>query len=509
MKKFVYLIQSADHMPYGDLPGPDNDIILLTWKSPADFAGAVYYPDSSWNEGRNRLLQEALLRGGGEGYLYYIFLDDDCLISEDRDFARRMGITLTGNPFRTFERFLVEWEPAIGYTRYDWQHFEPGQAVNGGYNFDAIFNAFHREALSLLMPYYTGYDTESWLYSQLLINHLAAVFYNPHRLQFNAVTTANRRLKGYRCRKKYWSIPTTFLVNAFKSDWVDRINRHHPNDPAPFINDPPRRKDRPYTLSSEEIDRHFYRSHPLVKYRQWNARHTPVPRKRPQRPLRAAVCMSGSCRCLEQTAQSIKDNVLAPLSDYDLFMYVPEDDHCRLAQMLEPRVLEVAPDQPIDEAGLVHGKNCRLKTGVQSYLQQLYGLKKCNRLRCEYEARHNRSYDYIVRCRPDLMFLSPLPKAETLDLSYVYVPDFHHFDGLNDRFALGPPMYMNRYLNKFDDFHQYATDWIKKDSAALPVSAEMFTSGQLKQYGISTRSLPIRFNRVRAHGVIQDTTPHD
>ena len=62
VKKFVYLIQSADHMPYGELPGPDNDIILLTWKNPADFNGALHYPNSSWNEGRNRLLQIAAIR---------------------------------------------------------------------------------------------------------------------------------------------------------------------------------------------------------------------------------------------------------------------------------------------------------------------------------------------------------------------------------------------------------------------------------------------------------------
>ena len=509
VKKFVYLVQSADHMPYENLPGPESDIILLTWKKPADFQGAVHCPGSSWNEGRNRLLQEALHRADrdGEDYLYYIFLDDDCLIQEDGDFARQMGACLTGNPFRTFERFLLEWEPAVGYTRYDWQHFVPQQVVNGGYNFDAIFNAFHREALSLLLPYYTGYDAESWLYSQLLINHLTAVFYNPYRLQFNAVTTANRRLKGYSCRKKYWSIPTTFLVNAFKSGWVERINRQRPNDPAPFINEAPRKKDRSYALSPQELERHFDTAHPLFRYRKLNG-HRPCPTEpAPQRPLRTAVCISGSCRSLDQTARSIKDNLLARLFHYDLFMFVPEDEHCHLAWLLEPTVLEVAPDQPIDEAGLAHGTNCRLKTGVQSYLQQLYGLKRCNSLRCKYEEQHHLQYDCVIRCRPDLMFLSPLQRIEALDLGYLYVPDFHHFDGLNDRFALGRPAYMSRYMNKYDDFHQYAMDWGKKDGSALPVSAEMFTSGQLKQYNIPVRSLPIRFNRVRAYGTIQDTAP--
>jgi hypothetical protein len=96
-------------------------------------------------------------------------------------------IALTGNPFRTFEQFLLEWEPAVGYTRYDWQHFEKDSAVNLGHNVDALFNAFHRETLRFLLPYYTGFDSESWLYSQHILNHLASLLYHPYRIQYNLV----------------------------------------------------------------------------------------------------------------------------------------------------------------------------------------------------------------------------------------------------------------------------------------------------------------------------------
>ena len=94
----------------------------------------------------------------------------------------------------------------------DWQHFEKGQAVNLGHNIDALFNAFHRETLSFLLPYYTGFDSESWLYSQHIINHMTGCSTTPYRIQYNLVTTANARRKGYAQRKKYWNIPTTFLA---------------------------------------------------------------------------------------------------------------------------------------------------------------------------------------------------------------------------------------------------------------------------------------------------------
>lgn len=124
MKPFVYLIQASHHMPYRGLPDEQNDIILLTWKTPSDWPGALFLPGSSWNEGRNALLAEARRRvqGGVADYRYYIFLDEDIRIKEDTDLAESLGAPLTGNPFRTFEAWLLDWEPAVGYTRYSWQH---------------------------------------------------------------------------------------------------------------------------------------------------------------------------------------------------------------------------------------------------------------------------------------------------------------------------------------------------------------------------------------------------
>ena len=92
MKPFVYLIQSESEMPYSDLPDEHNDIILLTWKEPSDRKGAIFYPKSTWNEGRNRLLKEALSRNAE--YIYYIFLDGDCIVKEDAELAQALNTPL-------------------------------------------------------------------------------------------------------------------------------------------------------------------------------------------------------------------------------------------------------------------------------------------------------------------------------------------------------------------------------------------------------------------------------
>lgn len=218
--------------------------------------------------------------------------------------------------------------------------------------------------------------------------------------------------------------------------------------------------------------------------------------------MKIAVCMSGQCRTLNQTHENIRQNLMEPIGDYDLFMYVPEDAHSNDARLLNPTVLKIAEDLPIDEGKLVNGKNCRFKSGVQAYLQQLYALKECNRLRLSYEQENGFGYDCVIRCRPDILFTSPVPDITGLDLEVVFLPDFHHFDGCNDRFAIGNSTNMTVYFSKIDCVHQYVEDYY--ENQGVPLSAEMFTIIHLRTNNIATDILPIRFNRVRTHGITND-----
>ena len=505
MKPFIYLIQAARHMPYPDIPGPDSDVLLLTWQHPAQDANSIYLPGSSWAEGRNRLLWEArqqARRNGGD-HLYYIFMDDDCQVREDAGLAHQLGIPLTGNPFRTFEAFLRDWEPAVGYTRYDWQHYEKGRAVNLGHNIDALFNAFHRETLDVLLPYYTGFDSESWLYAQHIVNHLASLFYHPYRIQCNWVQTANTRRKGYAQRKKYWSIPTTFLCGALRPAYRARLNTETPNTAVPGPGQA-RKKDRTYLMSVAARQAAMIHDHPLWRQQ----RSGPAIPRRPRRlspHSRVAVCMSGRCLGLEKTHGNLRRHLLGRLPAYDLFMFVPADDDADLAALLRPTVLQAEPDRPIDEGRLHNGQNCLIKVGVQRYLQQLQGLQACDRLRRQYAQANDMHYEVVIRCRPDVLFEAPLPDLGELDLNYLYVPDFHLYEGVNDRLAIGNPDHMAIYMNKLEAFETYVRDWTAANSQAPPVTAEMFTAGHLRQHAIPVRRLPVRFNRVRAGKIKKDT----
>ncbi len=505
MKPFVYLIQAAENMPYPELPDTGNDIILLTWKTPSQVPGALFLPGSSWNEGRNALLAEARKRveASGADYLYYIFLDEDVQIKEDTELAEHLGVPLTGNPFRTFENWLLDWEPAVGYTRYSWQYTEADALANLGHNFDALMNAFHREALPLLLPYYTGFDAESWLYSQLIVAHLCTLFYPEHRLQCNLVLTKNKTRRSYVQKKRYWHIPTTFLCTALPKQLRGRLPQDRPNRSEP-MSGVPRKKDGSYRLD-DVLRRRIDWGHPLFRYREdADPKGADCPKCGPHR--RMALLVSGSLALLDRTVDNLRTMLIERLPSCDVFVFAPDDAGSRNVELLSPIRWRIEPDKPIPEGRLRNGVNCQLKTGVQRYLQQLNGLKQCWRLFDEWRSQTGIVYDVVIRCRPDIRFVQPVDKIERIDLRYVHVPDFHGFDGVNDRFAVGNPEDMACYMNKLDEFDSYVTDWYAAGCSSQPVSAEMFTAGQLRRHGIRIRQAPFRFNRVRVHGEKRDVT---
>jgi hypothetical protein len=284
------------------------------------------------------------------------------------------------------------------------------------------------------------------------------------------------------------------------------LNTAQPNTPQPAPGRP-RKKAGSYGQALAMIEKHWHADHPLLKHRRLEAIAPRTACKR-RHPLRVAVCLSGRCRGLERTHRHLQANLLEPLGQYDLFMYVPDDGDAHLATRLNPTRLARVPDRHLDEGGLVNGTHCLLKVGIQRYLQQLHGLKMCDRMRRDYAQKHAVRYDMVLRTRPDLLFESPLSNPADLDLNYIYVPDFHMYEGCNDRFAIGNPENMTIYMNKLDDWHDYVTAWFRASPKAPPVTAEMFTSGQLRQHGIQVRLLPVRFNRVRAHKVKTDWEDH-
>lgn len=223
MKKFVYLTQVKRDLPehLEQLESADSDVIFISWKEKSSDPRAIFAPNSTWTFGRNRLYKEVQ----NTNYEYYIFLDGDVELTHQKVYHGYRSVA-DANPWRLFEKYLLEFRPAVGVPDYRWHlaggwknygYKDYGQEIQTLRFFDAALTAFHRDAFNVLMPYYDGLEPESECYSQQLLSHLASVLYKGYVLQFNALLSINH------CRDRgdaefYLTIPDNFFLQALKDD---------------------------------------------------------------------------------------------------------------------------------------------------------------------------------------------------------------------------------------------------------------------------------------------------
>ncbi len=137
------------------------------------------------------------------GYHYYIFLDDDADLEFNSFTPEEMK---TQTPFRAFEGWLLEYEPAIGVANYPNSRqgvdfiFKRRRMLFGINEksmvvpviwFDALFNAFHHKAIEHILPYPTQYDNQSWWSAQLHVICSVEPKFRGQALSFVPITVSN------------------------------------------------------------------------------------------------------------------------------------------------------------------------------------------------------------------------------------------------------------------------------------------------------------------------------
>lgn len=264
IKRFIYLFQTPRDLPplLESVESADSDVVFLSWLEKSSDPRSIHYPSSSWTQGRNRLLKEVM----GRPYQYFIFGDGDVQLELTRHghAAGRHG----QNPWRVFEQFLLEHEPAVGCPAYDWH------LVGGAYNeaaevqtlrfFDAVLNAFHHEALPVLLPYYDLLDEASECYSQNLLCSLTADLYPGHVMQSNWIEAINTQTTRH---------DSEFLLSKPEHLYLDSLR--NPARAREFLRQsygwsarhpsmgPPRTKQQSYARCDEELARDHRLDHPL------------------------------------------------------------------------------------------------------------------------------------------------------------------------------------------------------------------------------------------------------
>lgn len=171
--------------------------------------------------------------------------------------------------------------------------------------------------------------------------------------------------------------------------------------------------------------------------------------------MKIALCLSGELRSIDHTIDKLINLLNNPKWEMDVYYSGWEDDEnlfkienlskigAQKSICLEPRItVDTSEYFPNKEKENIH----------LSIIRQLHCISIANKI-CSFS---NISYDFIIRCRPDVLFLND----KVLDFSILkkdrlYVLDHDHWHGLNDRFYLGSPSVMNIIDNRLSQLRYY------------------------------------------------------
>ena len=236
-KPFIYLTQTEKCLPknlhaIGEENACNCDVIVLSYQTVCQednrtHISYIFVGEGSWSLGRNILY--SIARERLPIYYYYIFLDDDVDLRFNSLTPQEMKIV---SPFRAFEAWLLDYEPAVGVAD------QPGpqsaisilrkRRMKCGINetsmvvptmwFDAYFNAFHYKAIKQILPYPTKYDKETWWASQLHVTCSVELKFRGQALMFVPVTVINQQHRDYPRRgDRFDAEARTFVEEIQKS----------------------------------------------------------------------------------------------------------------------------------------------------------------------------------------------------------------------------------------------------------------------------------------------------
>ena len=212
-KPFLYLTQTkrclapmkASSHQIGDPETCNCDVIVLSYEkqcqkeSTATHISYMFGPNTTWTSGRNELFFAAMKRQ--LGYHYYIFIDEDTVPTFNKHTPPEMQNL---RPFRAFEEWLLDYEPALGVVNY-WrlsarQAFRKRQSLCGiteesmvipTVRFDGCINAYHYKAVAHVLPY-PNFDREQrWFIPNRHIMSAVELKFPGQAMMFVPVTTFN------------------------------------------------------------------------------------------------------------------------------------------------------------------------------------------------------------------------------------------------------------------------------------------------------------------------------
>ena len=212
--KVLYLIQGEHRslLPsWYSIITEYNDVIFLSYKQPQSYTATdtntsnasyniaynpyyinhtqfnLYYPNSTFSQGRTALYAAGRLLELQQGWLYdyMIFLDDDITLHSDY------------NSPQAFVSDLMQWRPALAGPSLHAKYPPVNTTVASVGHIDYIYIAYHREALEALYPLSTEQEDVCVWASQLRQLYEASLVYRNHILAFASMRVGNRLHRAY------------------------------------------------------------------------------------------------------------------------------------------------------------------------------------------------------------------------------------------------------------------------------------------------------------------------
>ena len=248
-KPFIYLTQTEQCLPpnmassaqIGDPRTCNCDVIVLSYRAkcqeekPDSHITYVFDPTTSWSSGRNELFFSAM--GRQPGYHYYIFIDDDAVLRFNEFTPPEMKKL---QPFRTFEEWLLDYEPALGVVNYrrhsaSW-NFDRRKNLCGITNrsmviptvwFDGVINAYHHKAVTHILPYPTIGKKESWYIPNKHIMSAAELTFRGQVMMYVPVSVRNSGHSSY---------PKAVAPKVMQTYWRKFIEKIRQRAPSVYKN---------------------------------------------------------------------------------------------------------------------------------------------------------------------------------------------------------------------------------------------------------------------------------
>jgi hypothetical protein len=193
--------------------------------------------------------------------------------------------------------------------------------------------------------------------------------------------------------------------------------------------------------------------------------------------MKIALCLSGHLRNFEKTYSTLSFHFL---KDYDVDVFIHTWDklgfscafktdqtlndtvskESEINRLYKPKSMIIEPSDFVEDLKrqgneyAPHLKNEPKHVGHMASM--FYKIYACNELKNKYQRDTGIQYDWIVRCRADLLFQNRVEIPKEQKASVVWTPQAGSNAGwYNDQFAIGLPNEMDLYSSVFFDIPEY------------------------------------------------------